>query len=97
MGSEDWAVKRVWVCVIPKPAGTVSFYFYVHCFSSLLKLFNLSRDFLFQDAQSAINDLTGKYDSVIHILPLQIRVFQVLSFMMNFQRLYNGSPPDLIL
>ena len=68
MGSENWAFKRIWVCFIPQPAGTVPwlnfwwlcvFLFHYNVVSSIDVDFFSS----VQDAQSAINDLSGTIDA----------------------------------
>lgn len=69
MGSEDWAVKRVWVCFFPEPTGdnfvSVCLLFVFFFFTVILYDHNLIFSYSTQEAQSAINDLTGKDDSVI--------------------------------
>lgn len=64
MGSEDWAVKGVWVCLFSEPAGNdvalLDFVFFLFIFPhSCNGSIILSSFFFFQEAQSAINDLNG--------------------------------------
>lgn len=81
MGSENRTFKRIWVCFIPQPAGTVPWLSFWDslCFFPIRMLFHLLALTFppsIQDAQSSINDLSGKTASFysIHILSSLITV-----------------------
>ena len=68
VGSKIWALKRVWFCFFPQSTGycsrvlTSELNFLFHVFLLDMTLSN----FIWQDAQSAINDLNGKSQELLY-------------------------------